>query len=60
MPEELISAVEKCNDNKQVRQIGIEWAVQQTKELIAKGVPVVHYYSMGKSDNIKAIAQQVF
>ena len=60
LPEELINAVEKCNDNKQVRQIGIEWAVQQTKELIAKGVPVVHYYSMGKSDNIKAIAQQVF
>ena len=60
LPEELINAVEKCNDNKHVRQIGIEWAVQQTKELIAKGVPVVHYYSMGKSDNIKAIAKEVF
>jgi len=60
LPEELINAVEKCNDNKQVRQIGIEWAVHQTKELIAKGVPVVHYYSMGKSDNIRAIAKEVF
>lgn len=60
LPEELIIAVEKCNDNKQVRQIGIEWAVQQSKELIAKGVPVVHYYSMGKSDNIRAIAKEVF
>jgi methylenetetrahydrofolate reductase (NADPH) len=60
LPEELINAVEKCNDNKHVRQIGIEWAVHQTKELIAKGVPVVHYYSMGKSDNIKAIAKEVF
>jgi methylenetetrahydrofolate reductase (NADPH) len=60
LPEDLINAVEKCNDNKHVRQIGIEWAVQQTKELIAKGVPVVHYYSMGKSDNIKAIAKEVF
>ncbi len=60
LPEELINAVEKCNDNIHVRQIGIEWAIQQTKELIAKDVPVVHYYSMGKSDNIKAIAKEVF
>ena len=60
MPEELISAIEGCKDNKQVRQVGIEWAVQQSKELIAKGAPVVHFYSMGKSDNVKAIAKEVF
>ena len=60
LPEELISAVDNCKDNKQVRQVGIEWTIQQTKELIAKGVPVVHFYSMGKSDNIKAIAKEVF
>tara|TARA_R110001583_G_scaffold41751_3_gene132622 strand:+ start:1628 stop:2584 length:957 start_codon:yes stop_codon:yes gene_type:complete len=60
MPEELISAIEGCKDNKQVRQVGIEWAVQQSKDLIAKGAPVVHFYSMGKSDNIKAIAKEVF
>ena len=60
VPNELISEIEKCKDNKQVRQLGIEWAVEQSKELIAKGVPVVHFYSMGKSDNIKAIAKQVF
>lgn len=60
LPEALINAVEKCKDNKQVRQVGIEWAIEQTRELIAKGVPVVHFYSMGKSDNIRAIAKEVF
>jgi len=60
MPEDLISAIEGCADNKQVRQVGIEWAIQQSKELIARGAPVVHFYSMGKSDNIKAIAKEVF
>ena len=60
IPEELIEAVEKCKDNKAVRQVGIEWCIQQSKELKAAGVPVLHYYSMGKSDNIKAIAQEVF
>ena len=60
MPEALISEIEGCKDNKQVRQVGIEWAIQQSKDLIAKGAPVVHFYSMGKSDNIKAIAREVF
>jgi methylenetetrahydrofolate reductase (NADPH) len=60
IPQNLIDAVEDCTDNKAVRQVGIEWAVQQSKELKAAGVPVLHYYSMGKSDNIKAIAKELF
>jgi len=60
LPDELVKEVEKCETNEQVRQVGIEWAVQQSKELVAAGVPVLHYYSMGKSDNIKAIASQIF
>ncbi|MDO6490388.1 MAG: methylenetetrahydrofolate reductase [NAD(P)H] [Cellulophaga sp.] len=60
VPQDLVDAVEDCKDNKAVRQVGIDWAVQQSKELKAAGVPVLHYYSMGKSDNIKAIAKELF
>ena len=60
LPESLISAVESCKTNKDVRQVGIEWAIQQSKELLDAGVPVLHYYSMGKSDNIKKIASAIF
>ncbi len=60
LPEDLIKQVIKCKDNKQVRQIGVEWCIEQSKELKAAGVPFLHYYSMGKSDNVKAIAQSVF
>ncbi len=60
LPLELVREVEKCKDNKAVREVGIEWGIQQSKELIEAGVPVVHYYSMGKSSNIKAIAKEVF
>ena len=60
VPEELVEAVESCANNKEVRQVGIEWAIQQSKELIKGGVPVLHYYSMGKSSNIKAIAKEIF
>jgi len=40
--------------------VGIEWAIQQSIELYAAGVPVLHYYTMGKSDNIEEIAKAVF
>ncbi|SDL29877.1 5,10-methylenetetrahydrofolate reductase (NAD(P)) [Salinimicrobium catena] len=60
LPDELIREVEKCGSNKEVQEVGIEWCVQQSKELVAAGVPVLHYYSMGKSKNIKRIAAQVF
>ncbi|MBD1261886.1 methylenetetrahydrofolate reductase [NAD(P)H] [Maribacter polysiphoniae] len=60
LPQNLIDAVDACADNKSVRQVGVEWAIQQSKELKEYGVPVLHYYSMGKSDNIHAIAKEVF
>ena len=60
LPDDLIRAVIDCRDNTEVRQVGIEWCIQQSKELKAAGVPFLHYYSMGKSDNIKAIAEAVF
>jgi methylenetetrahydrofolate reductase (NADPH) len=60
LPQELVDAVEACHSNKEVRQVGIEWAIEQSRELKAAGAPVLHYYSMGKSTNIKAIAQAIF
>ena len=60
LPEALINSVENCKSNTDVRQVGIEWTIQQSKELLAAGVPVLHYYSMGKSDNIEAIAKELF
>lgn len=60
LPDELIADVVKCKDNRAVRELGVAWCIQQSKELIAAGVPVLHYYSMGKSDNIRAIASSLF
>ncbi|WP_417607942.1 methylenetetrahydrofolate reductase [NAD(P)H] [Owenweeksia hongkongensis] len=60
LPDDLVTAVEACNDNKEVRQVGIEWAINQCKELKKAGVPVLHFYSMGKVDNIQSIAREVF
>lgn len=60
LPDALVKAVISAGDNAAVRQVGIEWAIAQSRELIAAGVPAIHYYSMGKADNIRDIAAQVF
>jgi methylenetetrahydrofolate reductase (NADPH) len=60
IPEELSEAAEKCTDNVAVKEVGIEWAIQQSRELMQKGVPTLHYYSMGKSDPIYRIAKALF
>ncbi len=60
IPEALQTEIDKCKDNKQARQIGVEWAIQQSKELIAGGAPVLHYFTMGRADNIRQIAKAVF
>ena len=60
IPDELVKSVVNCRDNEQVREVGVEWAIQQCKELKEAGVPVLHFYSMGKVDNIQTIAKAVF
>tara|TARA_A100001037_G_scaffold306626_1_gene353428 strand:- start:1363 stop:2316 length:954 start_codon:yes stop_codon:yes gene_type:complete len=60
LPETLIKEVIKCKDNLQVKEVGIEWCIKQSKELKEHGVPFLHYYSMGKALNIKKIVQTVF
>ena len=61
MPEELVREVEAHADDKAaVRQIGTEWAIAQSRELKAAGIPVLHYYPMGKAENIIQIAKAIF
>jgi methylenetetrahydrofolate reductase (NADPH) len=60
LPEALIKEVLKAKTKEAIRQVGIDWCIAQSKELIAAGVPFLHYYSMGKSDNIYKVARAVF
>ena len=60
IPEELADAVEKCKDDKAVKRVGIEWAIQQSKELKAANVPCLHYYTMSRSEATVEIAKAVF
>ena len=61
MPSEFVSEVRAAGDDrKKIRQVGIEWCTQQSKELKAAGVPCLHYYTMGDVKTIRKIAEAVF
>jgi methylenetetrahydrofolate reductase (NADPH) len=60
IPEELVKEIQKCRNNEEAFQAGIEWSIRQSKELIAFGVPVLHYFTIGISENIRQIAKAVF
>ena len=60
IPEDLEYAIRHSRTPQEAKQVGIEWCIQQSRELLAGGVPAIHYYTMGKSDNVKEIVKQVF
>ncbi len=55
IPNSLVESINICRNNEDVRRVGVEWAIQQTKELIDFGAPCIHFYTMGKSSNIQQI-----
>lgn len=60
IPDELAREVQKCTTDEQVRQVGIEWCVTQCRELMAHGVPSIHFYSIGAADSIREVARQIY
>jgi len=59
-PSDLVAAVQKCKTDQEAREVGIEWTTMQSKDLIQKGVPGIHYYTLGRSDNIARIVKASF
>jgi methylenetetrahydrofolate reductase (NADPH) len=60
LPQDLFVELEKCKDDKSVKEIGIKWCIEQSKELKKANVPCLHYYTMGTSDSTKRVAKEVF
>jgi methylenetetrahydrofolate reductase (NADPH) len=60
MPVDLYKEIEKCKDDAQVKEVGIKWAIQQSKELVKNNVPCMHFYTMGTSETTRRVASEVF
>jgi methylenetetrahydrofolate reductase (NADPH) len=60
MPDDLIDAIDRCRTEDDVKNVGVEWAIQQSRELMEAKVPCLHFYSMGKSTAIQQVASKLF
>ncbi len=59
IPADLSNAVSKCKSDEEVEQIGTEWLLQQSRELKKAGVPVLHYYTLGKPKVIWNVVKEL-
>ncbi len=60
LPEALAAEAAKCKSDEDLRLLGIEWSVEQCKELIAHGVPSIHFYTVSAVDSIAEIAKRIY
>jgi len=60
LPTDLSNAILKCKNDLEIEQVGTEWLIQQSKELKKAGVPVLHYYTLGKPKVIWNAVKAVF
>ena len=60
LPEELTKEVLKCKNDTEAQQVGIEWCIQQCRELMEHRIPSIHFYSIGAVDSIREVAKQIY
>lgn len=60
IPEELASELRKCKTDAEAKEVGVEWGIQQSKDLIEKGVPSIHFYTLMATDSVRRIAKEVY
>lgn len=60
IPEELAIELRKCKSDEEAKEVGVEWGIKQCKELIAHGVPSLHFYSLLATDSVRRIAKEVY
>ncbi len=59
IPNDLSNSITKCKSDEEVEKVGTEWLIQQSKELREFGVPVLHYYTLGKSKVIWNVVKEL-
>ena len=60
IPQELVDWMKQTKTADEAYQVGIEWSIRQSKDLLSHGVPAIHYYTMAKTDNVCRIVRSVF
>lgn len=57
LPQALVDKVTACKDNDDVKKVGTEWAVMQGEMLLKAGFPILHFYTMTKTEQVESIVK---
>lgn len=60
IPEPFASELVSCKSDEEAKQVGVEWCIQQCKELIAQGAPSLHFYTFMATDSVAKVAKAVY
>lgn len=60
LPQELVEKVMACKNNNEVKKVGIDWAISQGEKLLAAGFPILHFYTMTKTEQVQQIVSALF
>ena len=60
LPTDLATELLKCKDNVEAKQIGVEWCTMQAKELMDRGVPSIHFYSLNATESVRQVAKSIY
>lgn len=60
IPEPFAAELRKCKTDDEAKEVGVEWCIQQCKDLIAHGVPSLHFYTMMASDSVRRVAKEIY
>lgn len=60
IPEDFAKALRECKTDEEAKQVGVEWCIEQCRDLAAHGVPGLHFYTFMASDSVKKIAEAIF
>lgn len=60
LPEPLERELRKCRTDAEAREVGVEWTTAQGRDLIAHGVPSIHFYTLMASDSVRRVAQAIY
>ena len=60
IPEPFASELRKCNTDEEAREVGVDWCINQCKDLVAHGVPSLHFYTMMATDSVYRVAKEIY
>lgn len=60
IPEDLAVALRDCKDDEAAKEVGVEWCTQQCRELVQKGVPSIHFYSLMATESVYRVAKEIY